>query len=86
MLVSGRVQGVGFRYFVQDIAALERISGWTRNLPDGHVEVFAEGDAEALDRFERQVRRGPGRARVQDVRVSEEAPSGRPGGFVIREG
>lgn len=83
-LVSGRVQRVGFRYFVQEAAAAEGVSGWVRNLPDGQVEVHAEGDASAVERLERKIRRGPPLARVDDVVVREEVPAGRPYGFGIR--
>ena len=52
-LVSGRVQGVGFRFFADAVAQREGLHGWVRNLPDGRVEALAEGEADALDRFER---------------------------------
>jgi acylphosphatase len=83
-LVSGRVQGVGFRYFVQEAALLEGISGWVRNLPDGAVEVVAEGDAEAVERFSHKIGRGPSMARVENVDVTDETPSGRAGGFTVK--
>ena len=83
-LVSGRVQGVGFRYFVQEAALGEGISGWVRNLPTGAVEVLAEGDVEALERFTRQLARGPALARVENVDVTDETPSGRGASFAVR--
>jgi acylphosphatase len=76
LLVSGRVQGVGFRWFVHDAAQREGISGWVRNLPDGRVEVFLEGDLEAVNRVDGKVRRGPSSARVQDVLAHDEPPAG----------
>ena len=75
-LVSGRVQGVGFRYFVQDVAAREGVTGYVKNLPDGRVEALVEGDAEAVERVERALRSGPGGARVEDVDVDLRDPSG----------
>ncbi len=63
-LIRGRVQGVGFRYFADSVAAREGLHGWVRNLPDGGVEARVEGDAEAVERFERAVRHGPPAARV----------------------
>jgi acylphosphatase len=84
ILVSGRVQGVGFRWFAIERASLEGITGWVRNLPAGEVEVMAEGDAEAMDRFERALRQGPGRARVDDVEVDMLAPTGRFSTFSAR--
>lgn len=83
-VITGRVQGVGFRWFTHDAAAREGIHGWARNLADGSVEVIAEGDAESLFRFEAAVRRGPGGARVEDVQVEDQAPTGRTTGFEIR--
>lgn len=82
--IAGRVQRVGFRWFVQDAAVREGLSGHVRNLPDGRVEVVAEGDADGLARFERDLRRGPPGARVDAVEVTEELPGGRHLGFVIR--
>jgi acylphosphatase len=83
-LVSGRVQGVGFRYFVQEAAMVEGLSGWVRNLPSGTVEVLAEGDAEALERFARKLARGPSMARVDNVETLAETPNGRGGAFMVR--
>jgi acylphosphatase len=83
MVVSGRVQGVGFRYFVHEAATLEGATGWVRNLPDGRVELLLEGDRETVDRLERRVRRGPPAARVEAVTVEEVAPSQRSGEFQV---
>ena len=82
-LISGRVQGVGFRCFAADVAAHEGIVGWVRNLPDRRVEVAAEGDREAVERFERAIRHGPPAARVDDVDVTEAVPAD-AFGFSIR--
>jgi acylphosphatase len=75
-VIHGRVQGVGFRWFVQHAAAREGVTGYVRNLPDGTVESYAEGEAEALTRFERAMRSGPPGARVKNVNVMTEDPSG----------
>jgi acylphosphatase len=83
-LISGRVQGVGFRVFTETQAAVEGLHGWVRNLGDGRVEVLFEGDLEAIDRAEAKLRRGPAGARIHDVIVDEVAPSGRATGFIIR--
>ena len=80
-LVSGRVQGVGFRYFTQDIAQREGLTGLVRNLHDGRVEVVAEGDAASLDRLEQAIRQGPPRARVEHVEVDALAPTMNYAGF-----
>lgn len=83
-LVSGRVQGVGFRYFAQDAARREGLHGYVANQDDGTVEVKAEGEAEALERFERALRRGPSRSRVEHVLIDEVAPGQGNTGFLIR--
>jgi acylphosphatase len=83
-LISGRVQGVGFRYFIEAKAAAEGVHGWVRNLSDGRVEALVEGDRESLDRIEGALRRGPSGAEIDDVIVEDMAPSGRATGFSIR--
>lgn len=83
-LVRGRVQGVGFRFFARELAELEGVHGWVRNLPDGSVEVLVEGDREAVERVERRVRRGPPAARVDAVETHEAEPSGRATGFSVK--
>jgi acylphosphatase len=75
-VISGRVQGVGYRFFARDAAAREGIRGRVRNLPDGSVEVEAEGDDEAMQRFEMALRRGPHGARVDEVLVDPAPASG----------
>jgi acylphosphatase len=84
ILVSGRVQGVGFRYFTQSVAAREGIYGWVRNIPDGRVEIQAEGESEAMDRFEHRVRLGPPGASVERVDTDDLVPSHQNLGFLIR--
>ena len=69
-LVSGRVQGVGFRYHARAAARSLRLSGWVRNLSDGRVESVAEGASRDLDAFESWLRNGPEFARVDRVEVS----------------
>jgi acylphosphatase len=83
-LISGRVQGVGFRAFTETQAAIEGLHGWVRNLAGGRVEVLFEGDEEAVARAEAKLRRGPAGARIEDVLVDAVAPSGRATGFSIR--
>ncbi len=82
-VVSGRVQGVGFRFFVLEAAETEGLSGWVTNLPDGRVEVMAEGDREAVDRFEARLHGGPPTARVAGVERQDETPNGRFTGFRV---
>ena len=82
-IVRGRVQRVGFRMFVEDAARREGMRGYVRNQHDGSVEIVAEGDADALLRFETAVRRGPTGAHVEDVDTTELAPSGRYYNFSV---
>ena len=77
LFVSGRVQGVGFRYSA--VGAARRIgglAGWVRNLDDGRVEAVVEGPREKLEELIAWCRVGPPSARVEDVEVSWEPPSG----------
>ena len=66
-IVSGRVQGVGFRWFVVRRAQNLGIAGWVRNLPDGRVEALGRGPTGAMDRFNEALRTGPALARVDSV-------------------
>lgn len=68
LLVSGRVQGVGFRWFVREAARQHRLAGWVRNRPDGSVEMEASGDDTGFRQFIETIRQGPPGARVDDVR------------------
>ncbi|MEO7192656.1 MAG: acylphosphatase [Vicinamibacterales bacterium] len=84
IVISGRVQGVGFRFFAEEAARREGIHGWIANRTDGTVEVFAEGESESVQRFEHQLRHGPPAARVDHVEADDDVPSHRTGGFVVR--
>ena len=65
--VSGRVQGVGYRYFAMDAAERLNVTGYAKNLADGRVEVYAIGTSDQLRDFARELRRGPAFAAVGDV-------------------
>jgi acylphosphatase len=82
--VAGVVQGVGFRYFVAREARRLGLAGFVRNLPDGRVEVVAEGERAALERLVAALRSGPPSAEVQDVRVEWSDAPDRGGDFLIR--
>jgi len=69
--VRGRVQGVGFRWFVVREAERLGLRGFTRNLPDGRVEVVASGEPDALQRLVTELQRGPSGARVDAVDSSD---------------
>jgi acylphosphatase len=82
--VRGRVQGVGFRYFVlQSVEGLD-LTGWVRNLYDGWVEVLAEGAHEDLNRLLVALRKGPISADVQDVDYEFTEAKGEFEGFRVR--
>ena len=76
--VSGRVQGVNFRYFVNRTAQVIGVKGYVRNLDDGRVEVFAEGEEALLDQLEQKLKIGPSLAHVTHLEVLEEKPQGFP--------
>jgi acylphosphatase len=65
--VSGAVQGVGFRFFTEDVALRIRIAGYVRNLFDGRVEIYAVGSATQLDALKLELQRGPRMAHVEQV-------------------
>ena len=69
-LVSGRVQGVGFRYFVRQAAGSAKLSGWVRNLADGRVEFAAEGVQAELEALLERVHQGPSGSRVEQLETS----------------
>ena len=68
LILTGRVQGVGFRFFARGRATALGVRGWARNLPDGTVEVEACGSPEALDELRRELRQGPPGSRVTAMR------------------
>jgi acylphosphatase len=74
-IVRGRVQGVGFRWFVEREAHILGIAGWVRNNHDGSVEVLAQGTLEQLSGLHARLREGPPAARVDAVEVSEAKPA-----------
>jgi acylphosphatase len=74
-IVSGRVQGVGFRYFVQRKATEVGLAGWVRNRPDGTVEAEAGGTPEQLEALERALQSGPPLSRVQHVAAAPAPPT-----------
>jgi acylphosphatase len=83
LVVHGRVQGVGFRYFVQRAAQRLGLGGWVRNLSDGTVEIEVEGDEAAVADLLREVRTGPPFSRVDRVDADPRTPTGKPRRFTI---
>jgi acylphosphatase len=82
-LISGEVQGVGFRYFAQRSSARHQVRGYVRNLDDGRVEVHAEGDPKSVEEFRLDLAAGPTHSRVTDVEEIVLEPSGRYSAFRI---
>lgn len=75
-LVSGEVQGVGFRFFAQRVAARHQVVGYVRNLPDGRVEAHAEGTPEGIEGFKHDLAAGPQHARVEQLEEISVEPTG----------
>jgi len=82
--ITGRVQGVGFRYALQDEAQKLDLAGWVRNRRDGSVEAMAQGSPQALAALAAWARRGPPAARVTDVRVEAAPDEPATEGFELR--
>ena len=85
-LVYGRVQGVGFRWWVRNQAARLNLQGWVANETSGSVHVVAEGDSTALDQLAAELRDGPSGATVERVDTSFTTPTGEFQKFNIRAG
>lgn len=75
-LIRGLVQGVGFRFFAQRAAARHQVSGYVRNLPDGRVEALAEGEAQAVEDFKKDLSVGPAYAKVDEIEEIVLEPQG----------
>ncbi len=85
IIVTGRVQGVGFRYFTVRCANDLGISGWVRNLPDGSVETAIQGRGENIEEMIERLRQGPGAANVSSLEIEEiESGSEELSGFAMR--
>lgn len=82
-IVSGQVQGVGFRQHTDEQAQRLELDGWVRNLADGRVEVVIEGEEEAARELAAWLAQGPQTARVSDVELSEQ-PLQAVVGFIVR--
>lgn len=82
-LISGDVQGVGYRFFAQRAAARHQVQGYVRNLADGRVEALAEGAAESVEAFKHDLATGPAYAAVRGVEEINLEPSGSYSAFRI---
>ena len=82
-IISGRVQGVGFRFFTQREGERLGLVGWVKNLSNGDVEAEAEGDEAQVDAFVKAIRRGPPASRVLSFQINEIPASHRDVAFDI---
>ncbi len=81
--IEGHVQGVGFRYFTLEQARRLGLTGWVRNMPNGHVEVCAEGNQQDLEEFLRKLYEGPSGAYVRDITYEYLPPTGEDYSFRV---
>jgi acylphosphatase len=84
ILISGRVQGVGFRWFAEQRASELAVAGYVRNLPGGQVEVLAQADEGTLESFCEELRQGPNFARVEELTVKAVPVDSSLQGFGVR--
>ena len=83
LVVEGRVQGVGMRYFVHTRAVKNNIKGFVKNTPDGNVEIVCSGESEKMDKFIAEIKKGPSFSFISDVKINE-APESNFNDFEIR--
>jgi acylphosphatase len=84
IVITGKVQGVGFRWFARVNARRLELKGWVRNLDDGSVEIAASGSQERLDLFRRQLTQGPEGARVDSIAEVEPVGEDLDSPFTMR--
>lgn len=84
IIVTGRVQGVGFRYFAKDNADMYNVTGWVRNCANGSVEIEAQAQEEILQKFCDELRKGPFMGSVSDLQTQEIEPATGDNSFQIR--
>lgn len=83
-VVSGRVQGVGFRFYAREAARVCGVDGWVRNRGDGRVEAEAQGTRHAVEAFANMLRDGPRMGHVESLEARDIAPERHASGFEIR--
>jgi acylphosphatase len=84
-IISGLVQGVGFRFFTQRAAARHQVLGYVRNMDDGRVEALAEGDARAVEDFKHDLLTGPTYSSVEELEETVLEPSNLYSSFRIEK-
>jgi acylphosphatase len=75
LIIEGRVQGVGMRYFVYTRALKYEINGFVKNMPDGNVEIICSGESEKMDKFIAELKKGPSFSFISEVRINETSES-----------
>lgn len=83
IVLSGRVQGVGFRFYTIRLSEAFDVGGYVRNLPDGSVEIVAEGSRDQVDSFLERASKGPSSARVTEIKSYEEPAGGQFNSFGV---
>ena len=83
VIVSGRVQGVGFRYNTRNEAQRRKLTGWVKNLSEGSVEVFCEGDSKDVKSFLHWLKKGPAGAYVRNVEITPIQYKGSYKSFIV---
>ena len=83
LIISGIVQGVGFRFYTRDVALEIGVKGWVKNLPDGTVEIVAEGSKEEIEAFMKQLKKGYLGRNIYGIEEREEPYKGDLGSFEI---
>ncbi|MFN3813773.1 MAG: acylphosphatase [Aquificaceae bacterium] len=84
VIVSGKVQGVGFRAYTKRVAESYGLDGWVKNTPGGTVEIFVQGEKDVVWSFLRELSDGPSLATVKAIEIKKEAESHEERGFFIR--
>ena len=84
IVIHGRVQGVGYRFFAQDLAEALGLVGWVRNCPDGTVESYVEGPRPAIEAYIQRLEDGPSMARVESVGADWQPPQSAHTSFTIQ--
>ena len=84
-IISGTVQGVGYRFFTQRAAARHQVLGYVRNLKDGRVEALAEGDAKSVEEFKHELLTGPTYSKVEEIEETVLEPSNLYSSFRIEK-
>ncbi len=83
IIVKGRVQGVGYRWYTREKARELGVNGYVRNLPNGDVEVWAEGEQQVVNELIYSLRQGPSWSQVTDVKIDEMTPQGNFNNFNV---